>query len=127
MKPDPVKIQGLQDLPSSKNCKQLQSLLGLINYLPPFLPNLASKTTLLREQILNGDWNLLQMQHFINLNHGYATHYLKQHLHILTTQSLWSYRQMPVSMALEQLSFRMIDHLPLLPRPSLMLKHDMLI
>ena len=36
---------------------ELQSLLGLINYLQPFLPNLASNTTFLREQVTNWDWN----------------------------------------------------------------------
>ena len=44
MKPDPTKIQALQDLPTPDNHKQLQSFLGLINYLQPFLPDLASKT-----------------------------------------------------------------------------------
>ena len=55
--PDPMKTQALQDLPAPENHKQLQSFLGLINYLQPFLPNLASKTTFLREQILHLDWN----------------------------------------------------------------------
>ena len=45
MKPDPMKIQALQDLPTPENHKQLQSSLGLINYLQPFLPNFASKAT----------------------------------------------------------------------------------
>ena len=57
MKPDPTKIQALQDLPTPDNHKQLQSFLGLINYLQPFLPHLASKTTFLREQISSWDWN----------------------------------------------------------------------
>ena len=57
MKPDPTKIQALQDLPTSDNHKQLQSFLGLINYLQPFLPDLASKTTFLRKQISSWDWN----------------------------------------------------------------------
>ena len=57
MKLDPMKIQALQDLPTPENHKQLQSFLGLINYLQSFLPNLASKTTFLREQILQCDWN----------------------------------------------------------------------
>ena len=52
-----MKIQALQDLPTPDNHKQLQSFLGLINYLQPFLPNLASKTTFLREQISSWDWN----------------------------------------------------------------------
>ena len=45
MKPDPVKIQALQDLPTPENHKQLQSFLCLINYLQSLLPDLASKTT----------------------------------------------------------------------------------
>ena len=36
IKPDPMKIQALQDLPTPENHKQLQSFLGLINYLQPF-------------------------------------------------------------------------------------------
>ena len=52
-----MKIHALQDLPTPENHKQLQSFLGLINYLQPFLPNLASKTTFLREQISQWDWN----------------------------------------------------------------------
>ena len=57
MKSDPMKIQALQDLPTPENHKQLQSVLSLINYLPPFSPDLASKTTFLREQISHWDWN----------------------------------------------------------------------
>ena len=37
MKPDPIKIQALQDLLTPQNQKQLQSFLGLVNYLQPFL------------------------------------------------------------------------------------------
>ena len=57
MRPDPAKVQALQDLPAPQNSKLLQSFLGLIHYLQPFLPGLASKTTFLREQVTNGDWN----------------------------------------------------------------------
>ena len=53
MKPDPTKVQTLQDLPAPENSKQLQSFLGLINYLQPFLPGPGYKTTLLREQVTN--------------------------------------------------------------------------
>ena len=54
---DPAKVQALQDLPTPQTPKQLQSFLGLINYLQPFLPGLASTTTFLREQVSNWDWN----------------------------------------------------------------------
>ena len=43
--------------PYPENHKQLQPISGLINYLQSFLPNLPSKTTFLREQILHWDWN----------------------------------------------------------------------
>ena len=57
IKPDPIKIKALQDLPTPQTQKQLQSFLGLVNYLQPFLPGIASKTTFLREQISKCDWN----------------------------------------------------------------------
>ena len=56
MKPDPIKIQALQDLPTPQNQKQLQSFLGLVNYLQPFLPDIAAKTIFLREQVSKWDW-----------------------------------------------------------------------
>ena len=56
MKPDPIKIQALRDLPTPQTQKQLQSFLGLVNYLQPFLPDIAAKTTFLREQFSKLDW-----------------------------------------------------------------------
>ena len=64
MKPDPAKVQALQDLPTTPNPTQLQSCLGLVNYLKPFLPGLASKTTFLRKQLTNWDWNPSTNQSF---------------------------------------------------------------
>ena len=57
IKPDPMKIQALQDLPTPQTQKQLQSFLGHVNYLQPFLPGIASKTTFLCKQISQWDWN----------------------------------------------------------------------
>ena len=45
MKPDPIKIQALQDLPTPQT-----------HYLQPFLPDIAAKTTFLREQVSKLDW-----------------------------------------------------------------------
>ena len=56
MKLDPIKIQALQDLLTLQNQKQLQSFLGLVNYLQPFLPDIASKTTFVKEQVSKWDW-----------------------------------------------------------------------
>ena len=56
MRSDPIKIQALQDLLRPQTQKQLQSFLGLVNYLQPFLPDIAAKTTFLREQVSKWDW-----------------------------------------------------------------------
>ena len=58
MKPDPAKVQALEDLPTPKNKKQFQSFLDLINHLQSIPPDLASKTTLLGEKVSHWDWNL---------------------------------------------------------------------
>ena len=56
---DPTKIQALQDLPAPDLQTKLQSFLGLINYLQPFIPGLSNKTVLLQEQLAQWDWNPL--------------------------------------------------------------------
>ena len=53
----PSKIQALQDLPAPDSQTKLQSFLGLINYLQPFIPCLSAKTTFLQEQLCQWDWN----------------------------------------------------------------------
>ena len=49
MKPDPIKVQELQDFSTPQNEKQLQSFLGLVNYYQPLLPDIAAKTIFIRE------------------------------------------------------------------------------
>ena len=55
--PDPTKIQVLQDLPTPNYQAKLQSFLGLINYLQPFIQGLSAKTMFLCEQLAEWDWN----------------------------------------------------------------------
>ena len=57
MWPDPSKIQALQDLPTPNSQAKLQSFLGLINYLQPFIPSMSVKTSFLHEQLVEWDWN----------------------------------------------------------------------
>ena len=47
MQLDPAKFQALQDLPTPDSESKLQSSLGLINYLQPFIPTLSAKTMFL--------------------------------------------------------------------------------
>ena len=51
MQPDPAKIQALHDIPTPDSQVKLQSFLGLINYLQPFIPSLCNKTMFLQEQL----------------------------------------------------------------------------
>ena len=44
LKPDAKKIQGIKRLAVPSNKQELQSLLGMFNYLGKFIPNLAAKT-----------------------------------------------------------------------------------
>ena len=59
MWPDPSKIQALHDLPTPNSPVKIQSFLGLINYLQPFIPGLSDKTMFLQEQLTEWDWNPL--------------------------------------------------------------------
>ena len=48
LKPDAKKIQGIKRLAVPRKKQELQSLLGMFNYLGNFIPNLAAKTQDLR-------------------------------------------------------------------------------
>ena len=49
LKPDPDKVKAVEEMPQPTNKKELQSLLGFVNYLTKFMPNLAEVTQPLRE------------------------------------------------------------------------------
>ena len=49
MHPDEKKCDNIASKPSPTNVAELQSFLGLIQYMSPFIPNLASRTQLLRQ------------------------------------------------------------------------------
>ena len=49
VKPDPEKVIAIQNMEPPKDKKELHTFLGMVNYLVPFMPNLASHTAPLRE------------------------------------------------------------------------------
>ncbi len=49
MKPDDSKIKAIQDMPAPSSKKDVERLLGTVNYLAKFVPNLASITAPIRE------------------------------------------------------------------------------
>lgn len=46
---DPNKVQAITDLPDPKNKKEIQTLMGMVNYLGKYLENLSSITEPLRQ------------------------------------------------------------------------------
>ena len=53
VKPDPEKVGAIQNIDPPKDKKELHTFLGMVNYLAPFMPNLASHTAPLRELLRN--------------------------------------------------------------------------
>ena len=67
VKPDPAKIQAIQDIKPPSNVKELQSFLGMCTYLAQYVPNLSEKTTHLRtllKQQNEFQWNCEQDKAF---------------------------------------------------------------
>ena len=48
MSPDPMKIQGILEMPAPQDATQLQSFLGMVNFMHPFIPHLSENTAPLR-------------------------------------------------------------------------------
>ena len=49
LKPDPVKIEAIQKMPTPENKQDVRRILGIINYLQKFAPNLSEVTAPLGE------------------------------------------------------------------------------
>ena len=70
--------------------KTIPVILGLINYLQPFLPGLASKTTFLREQVTNWDWNPYTNQVFhLELQYASQDHPTLLWLYLIPSPADW--------------------------------------
>ena len=51
MHPDPKKVQGITEMTAPMDKQQLQSFLGMVNYMGTFIPNLSHHTELLRAML----------------------------------------------------------------------------
>ena len=51
MHPDPKKIQGIVEMTALQDKQQLQSFLGMVNYMGMFIPNLSHHTETLRSML----------------------------------------------------------------------------
>ena len=46
--PDPAKVSAIKEMPAPQTKGELQSFLGMVTYLSPFIPQLSSHTAMLR-------------------------------------------------------------------------------
>ena len=51
MHPDPKKVQGITEMTVPTDKQQLQSFLGMVNYMGTFIPNLSHHTEPLRAML----------------------------------------------------------------------------
>lgn len=49
LKPDPAKLQCIQEMPSPQNKQDVKRFLGMVNYLQLYAPNLSQATAPLRD------------------------------------------------------------------------------
>ena len=68
VKPDPRKIEAIQNLPEPKSEPLLQSFLGIVNYLSRFSPNIAKMTINLRALLKKENEFLWHPQHSKDFN-----------------------------------------------------------
>ena len=61
--PDPNKVADLRKMPKPNNKKELQEFLGFVTYLSPFIPNLSSKSSCLRDLLKNESLFLWEPHH----------------------------------------------------------------
>lgn len=55
LKPDPDKVQGIKEMPTPTSKQDLKRLLGMVNYLQKFAPNLSEVTAPMRDLLKEGN------------------------------------------------------------------------
>ena len=67
LKPDPAKVKAITDMEPPQNRAELETLLGTVNYMAKFCPNLAQVTSPLRQLLSKGSefrWDSIQANAF---------------------------------------------------------------
>jgi len=63
IQPDPNKVSALKQISAPTSCQELQTFLGLANYMGPFIPNLSTLTAPLRELLKENHQNVWSPAH----------------------------------------------------------------
>ena len=75
MQPDPRKCDEIHNRPAPHNVQELQSFLGLVQYLAPFVPQISEKTHILRQLCRKGvewDWTAECEKAFVKLKNEFS-------------------------------------------------------
>ena len=92
--PDSVKVQAIAELKEPTNTTELQSFLGMITYLAPYIPKLSDHTAPLRKLLCKDSefqWRHEQQSAFESLKHLICSQII---LHISTHPSQLCYKRM---------------------------------
>ncbi|XP_029489352.1 uncharacterized protein LOC115108941 [Oncorhynchus nerka] len=65
IKPDPQKISAIKEMEPPKNCAELETVLGMVNYLAKFAPSLSNANAPLRQLLKRSSEFLWDKQHDI--------------------------------------------------------------
>ena len=69
------KVSAIKEMPDPQNKGELQSFLGMVTYLSPFIPQLSSHTATLRGLLktdIEYSWNATYQEHLTSSNHWYV-------------------------------------------------------
>ena len=72
IQPDPSKVSALKQMAPPANKQEVQTILGMANYMSPFIPNLSTLTAPLRELITDKTpfcWNATYQQALVSRLH----------------------------------------------------------
>ena len=54
IKPDPLKVQAIEDMPTPKDQSELQRVLGVVTYMARFILNMSTRISVLRSLLEKG-------------------------------------------------------------------------
>ena len=102
VKPDEQKVEAIKRVPPPEDKKGTERLLGVVNYLAKFVPNMSTITKPIRE-LLRSDvefqWGDAQKMHFKKWKMFWRK---LQFWHTTMWQSLWKWPVIPLNVVLEQ-------------------------
>ena len=102
LKPDPSKVSAIKDMQPPCNKAELETVLGMINYLAKFSPNLSEVTTPMRQLLCSkNEFGMLNRTQPSKRSRTSLLGHLVPYFHILTQIKRLLYRSMPQNLGLK--------------------------